>query len=54
MNSPLSADQPEALRKFDSPTIANTIELSEVRDATAGYASMELRCMFPDLMPFVG
>ena len=51
---PLDSEQIEALRRIDSPTIANAIEAFEARDATEGYASLELRCMFPDLPPVVG
>src|SRR5258708_38743590 len=47
-------EQLEALRKIDSPTIANAIEAFDVRDRTEGYASLELRCLFPDLPPIVG
>lgn len=43
-----------ALREFDSPTVSNAIEAFGVRDLTEGYASMELRCQFPDLEPMVG
>ena len=50
----LSAKQIEALRRIDSATIANAIETFDVRDLTAGYASLELHCMFPDLPPAVG
>ncbi len=52
--SPLSLAQMDALRKIDSPTIANAIEAFDVRDRTEGYASLELRCLFPDLPPIVG
>src|SRR5260221_4468855 len=47
-------EQLEALRKIDSPTIANAIEAFDVRDRTDGYASLELRCLFPDLPPIIG
>ncbi len=50
----LTPNQLAALAKIDSPTIANAIEAFNVRDATEGYASLELRCLFPDLPPFVG
>ncbi len=50
----LTAEQLEELRAIDSPTIANAIEKFEVRDPTEGYASMKLRCLFPDLPPVVG
>ncbi len=44
----------ESLRQFDSATISNAIEYFKVRDATEGYASMEIRCIFPELPPMVG
>ena len=50
----LTAKQIAALRRFDSATIANAIESFEVRHPTAGFSSLELRCMFPDLPPTVG
>jgi regulator of RNase E activity RraA len=50
----LSAEQLALLKRFDSPTVANAIEHFGVRDDTDGYASLELRCMFPDLPPVVG
>ncbi|HBY94841.1 MAG TPA: hypothetical protein DEP84_12940 [Chloroflexi bacterium] len=58
MNAPqpssLGSEQLEALRQIDAPTIANAIEAFDLRDATDGYASLELRCLFPDLSPVVG
>jgi 4-hydroxy-4-methyl-2-oxoglutarate aldolase len=44
----------DALRAFDSPTIANAIEACKARNPTDGYASMELRCQFPEFKPMVG
>ena len=44
----------EALRKYDSPTIANAVEKFEMRDRADGYASLELRCQFPHYEPMVG
>jgi 4-hydroxy-4-methyl-2-oxoglutarate aldolase len=44
----------DALRLFDSPTIANAIERFRVRDPTAGFASLTLRCQYPELPPMVG
>src|SRR5215472_7558882 len=54
MTSPLTQETIRRLRDFDSPTISNAIEMLNVRDRTEGYASMELRCMTPDLEPMVG
>jgi regulator of RNase E activity RraA len=51
---PLSPQLVEALREIDGPTISNAIEHFRVRDPTTGYASLELRCQFPDLKPMVG
>lgn len=50
----LSHDQLDALRRIDSPTIANAIETFEVRPRVAGYVGFDIRCIFPDLPPSVG
>lgn len=50
----LTHEQLQQLEGIDSPTISNAIEAFGVRDATDGYASMELRCLYPDLPPAVG
>ncbi|MEO8593159.1 MAG: RraA family protein [Candidatus Solibacter sp.] len=44
----------QALAKFDTPTISNTIELFEVRPRTAGYMDARIRACFPELPPAVG
>lgn len=44
----LSAQELEALAGRDSPTVSNAIEAFGVRDATSGYASMELKHLCPD------
>jgi regulator of RNase E activity RraA len=43
-----------ALAKFDTPTICNTIELFEVRPRTAGYMDGRIRACFPEMPPAVG
>ena len=48
------ADAIEALRKFDSATVANAIERTGTTETTEGFGSLELRCQFPDLPPMVG
>jgi 4-hydroxy-4-methyl-2-oxoglutarate aldolase len=53
-NPPLAPEVLEALRQFDSPTIANAIESFKVRDDVTGYASLELRCLFPERKPMLG
>jgi regulator of RNase E activity RraA len=44
----------ERLARYDTPTLSNAIETFEVRPRDEGFASMEIRCMFPDLGPMVG
>jgi regulator of RNase E activity RraA len=43
-----------ALRRYDSPTLANAIETFDVRPRDEGFANMDVRCMFPDLGVMVG
>lgn len=50
----LTNDQLDALRRIDSPTIANAIETFEIRPRVAGYVGYDIRCIFPDLPPMVG
>ena len=44
----------EILRKYDSATVANVVELFHVRAQTAGYMKGSVRAIFPDLPPIVG
>jgi len=44
----LAENELEALRAIDSPTVSNAVEAFGVRDATSGYASMELRHLCPE------
>src|SRR3982074_1339914 len=44
----------EALRRYDPPTLANAIEDFDVRPRDEGFASLEIRCMFPELGVMVG
>lgn len=44
----------EQLRRFDTPTICNVIELFEVRPRTAGYMDARIQACFHDLPPMVG
>jgi regulator of RNase E activity RraA len=50
----LTPSQLDALRRIDSPTIANAIETFEIRPRVSGYAGYDIRCIFPDLPPTVG
>ena len=54
IHPPLSPAVLEALRQFDSPTVANAIEHFKVRDRVNGYASLELHCQFPDRRSMLG
>lgn len=46
--------QLDALRRIDSPTIANAIETFEIRPRVSGYVGYDIRCIFPELPPTVG
>jgi 4-hydroxy-4-methyl-2-oxoglutarate aldolase len=50
----LTSDQLTTLQKADSPTIANVIELFNVRSCVAGYSNRTLRAIYPELPPAVG
>ena len=52
--APLSAEQLEALKKYNTPTISNAIEIFNVRDRHLGFLPHRIRCLFPDLGPMVG
>jgi len=43
-----------SLKKFDTPTICNVIELFDVRPRTAGYMDGRIRACYPKLPPMVG
>ena len=42
------------LKTVDTATLANAIELLEVRPRAEGFASLDLRCLFPELGPMCG
>src|SRR3989442_11198173 len=44
----------QLLRKFDTPTICNVIELFDIRPRTAGYMDGRIRACFPEMPPMVG
>ncbi len=54
MSSKLSYEQLSALRRIDSPTIANAIETFNVRPRVMGYVGYDIHCQFPELPPTVG
>ncbi|PKW14623.1 RraA family protein [Saccharopolyspora spinosa] len=50
----LEPDVLAALRRYDTPTMANAIETFDIRPHDTGYAGHEIRCIFPDLPVMVG
>jgi len=54
IDDPVSLETLAALRRFDTPTICNAVELFEVRPRTAGYMDRTIRACFPHLPPMVG
>jgi 4-hydroxy-4-methyl-2-oxoglutarate aldolase len=54
MPSQSDKDLVASLRKIDSPTIANAIELAGIRPRTEGFVGQDIRCIYPDLPPMVG
>ena len=55
MNIPqLSEANLALLRKYDTPTICNVIEVFKVRPQTEGYMDGRIRACFPEMPPMVG
>ncbi len=50
----ISAQTLAELRKYDTPTICNAIELFAVRPRNTGYMDQSIRACFPELPPMVG
>ncbi len=50
----LSARDIEELKKYDSPTVCNAIELFDVRPRDRGYMNEHIRACFPEMPPMVG
>ncbi|MGI6419385.1 MAG: RraA family protein [Thermoguttaceae bacterium] len=50
----VSLETLEKLRRFDTPTISNVIELFDVRPRNRGFMDARIRANFPDLPPMVG
>jgi regulator of RNase E activity RraA len=51
---PVPAADLELLRKFDTPTVCNVVELFDLRPRTAGYMDARIRACYPNLPPMVG
>lgn len=54
MNSPLTFEQLEALRRLDACTLANAIETFHERLRNEGFMGHNVRCLFPYLQPMIG
>ena len=52
--TPLSAEQLEELRRFNTPTISNAIEVFDIRDRHLGFLPHQIRCLLPDLGAVIG
>lgn len=51
---PLPEETLEALRRYNAPTIANAIELFDVRPRNVGFMDHSIRAIFPRMPPVVG
>lgn len=54
MNSPLTPEQFEALRRIDACTLANAIETFHERLRNEGFVAPGLHCLFPRFQPMLG
>ena len=52
--NPLTQDQLDQLRRLDSSTVANAIEMFDVRLRNTGFTDSRVHCIFPDFPPIVG
>jgi 4-hydroxy-4-methyl-2-oxoglutarate aldolase len=52
--SRLSSNELRALRRFNTPTISNAIELFDVRPRHTGFLPHYIRCLLPDLGVILG
>jgi len=51
---PLSMAELERLQEFSTPTLANAIEVFDVRPRNVGFMSPEIRCLQPVPKPMIG
>jgi len=54
MNTPLTLEQLEALRRLDACILANAIETFRERLRNEGFMDNSVRCLFPRLQPMLG
>lgn len=53
-NAPLTASDLAALRRYDTPTVCNVLELFDLRPRHAGYMDARIQACYPKLPPMVG
>lgn len=51
---PLSPEALDGLRRYNTPTIANAIEVFNVRPRDVGFLPHRVRCLLPNIGPIVG
>jgi hypothetical protein len=49
----LTEQQLDALCQFETPMIANAVEIFDLRLRNTGFTNGKIRCMFPDAQPMV-
>jgi regulator of RNase E activity RraA len=54
MPETLTTDQIEALRRYNTPTVSNAIELFNVRPRHVGFLPHSVRCLLPELGVMIG
>src|SRR5438128_11840922 len=54
MPSTVSAADLELLRRYDTSTVCNVVELFNVRPRNAGYCDSRIQACYPKLPPMVG
>jgi regulator of RNase E activity RraA len=52
--APLDPTVLDRLRRFDTPTVCNVLELFDIRPRTAGFMDGRIRACFPKMAPMVG
>ncbi|MFH1926879.1 MAG: RraA family protein, partial [Chloroflexota bacterium] len=50
----ISQSDLELLRKYDTPTVCNVIELFNIRPRNAGFMDSRIKACFPEMPPMVG
>jgi len=50
----LSKEELDVLRKYDTPTVCNVIELFDIRPRNVGFMDDHIKACFPEMPPIVG